>query len=322
MSASVDVIILSWNRTEDTLAAIDSALAQRNVEKRVLIVDQGSTADNLARLKSHVRGHPEVELRLLESNIGVPGGRNLASALGNAPYIVALDNDAVFADEHVLERLVARMEAEPHLGAIAFRILNFFTGRDDPMCWDYPEAMRPLAGAEFDTTRFIGAGHAIRRAAFDDAGGYDDALFFGGEERDLAYRILNLGYGIRYAADFTVLHKSDPEARVRWDAGRYYYAVRNALYTDFKYGASWPRLARAAAALSVKGMRNGIPGQALRGVRDAVRMAFAYTHSSRKRAVDQISPMVRSYIDGCERVGRGSLWQRIGRQFSRLPGSS
>ena len=46
----VDVIILSWNRTAETIEAIESALAQENVMQRVLVVDQGSAPENLAQL--------------------------------------------------------------------------------------------------------------------------------------------------------------------------------------------------------------------------------------------------------------------------------
>jgi GT2 family glycosyltransferase len=41
-SYDVDVIILSWNRPDDVLDAIASALGQTGVSRRVLIVDQGS----------------------------------------------------------------------------------------------------------------------------------------------------------------------------------------------------------------------------------------------------------------------------------------
>lgn len=316
--SDIDVIILSWNRTDDTLAAIDSALAQSGVEAHVMVVDQGSTTGNLGRLLAHVARLPNVSVRALGRNVGVPEGRNIASAMGSAPYIVALDNDAVFPDPHVLRRTIDRFEADPKLGVIAFRILNYYTGHDDEMCWDYPDAVRPLAGGEFDATRFIGAGHAIRRAAFTGAGGYDGALFFGGEERDLAYRILDQGYRVRYIAALSVLHKSDPEARVKWDGGRYYYAVRNCLYTDWKCGASWARLVKASAALLLKGLRNGLAGQALHGVRDAIAMAATRV---RERRRTRISSAVRARIDAIERLGRGSFWLRLRRQMSRLPGS-
>ncbi|HEY4134822.1 MAG TPA: glycosyltransferase [Alphaproteobacteria bacterium] len=319
MFPQVDVIILSWDRVAETIAAIESAAAQTGVAKRILILDQGSAPENLVQLRRAVAGRPEIVLQEWGRNVGVAQGRNLASAMGAAPYIVALDNDAVFPNSRTLERVVQRLDDEPNLGAIGFRIINFFTGRDDAMCWDYPGMPPAMAEREFMATRFIGAGHALRREAFEEAGGYDAALFFAGEERDLGYRILNLGYRIRYSPDFAVLHKVDPTARVNWKSGRYYYTVRNALYTDYKFGASPWLLARAAAALTLKGLRNGIAGQALRGVRDAARMAFKFPRHALETRVYRLNSEVRDYIQMCEHRGQEPVLAKIRRQFDRLP---
>lgn len=321
MTAEIDVIILSWNRTPETIDAIKSALEQTGVRQRVLVVDQGSAADNLAQLRRFAADDARVTLKEVGRNIGVTGGRNLACDLGTAPYIVALDNDAVFADRDVLRRAVELFEAETGLGAIAFRILNFYSGHDDEMCWDYPEALRPHANQEFEVTRFIGAGHALRRRAFYDAGRYDEALFFSGEERDVSYRILNLGYRIRYMPQLAVRHKVLPGQRVRWDAGRYYYTVRNVLYSDFKFGRSAPYLMKSVAALTLRGARNGVAGQAVRGAWDAARLALGFARSTPAAAPYRLRPETRRHIRACESIGRGGLMAGIARQFQRLPGA-
>ena len=319
MSVKVDVIILSWDRTAETIAAIDSAAGQEGVEKRVWIVDQGSKPENLAALRRAIAGRPEIHLRELGKNVGVAAGRNIASGLGNAPYIVALDNDAVFKDRRTLADVVRKLDGDPRLGAAAFRILNFFTGRDDAMCWDYPGVPRAMADREFMATRFIGAGHALRRIAFDGAGGYDADLFFAGEERDLSYRILNLGYAVRYCPEFAVLHKVDPTARVNWRSGRFYYTVRNVLYSDFKFGSPLWKLGRSAAALTLKGLRNGCAGQALRGAFDAALMSWRFARDKRRPAIYRLNSEVRAYIDSCEHRGETPFFNRLRRQFTRLP---
>ncbi len=319
--ATVDVIILSWNRTPETIEAIESALAQENVDQRVLVLDQGSEPGNLAQLRNVAAGNSRVVLKEVGRNVGVAAGRNMASDLGSGAYIVALDNDAIFTDNLVLSRVVESFEADATLGALAFRIFNFYTGDDDEMCWDYPEALRPYADREFEVTRYIGAGHALRRAVFYDAGRYDESLFFAGEERDLSYRILNLGYRIKYAPHLAVRHKVLPGQRVRWDAGRYYYTVRNILYSDFKFGKSPLYLAKSVAALTLRGAFNGVGCQALRGAWDAAKMAARFARSSRDADLYRLNREARDYIRACERIGRGGVMAGIARQFQRLPGS-
>lgn len=322
VDVDVDVIILSWNRTAETIEAIESALAQEDVTQRVLVVDQGSAPENLAQLRQFAARDSRIVLREVGRNIGVTGGRNLASDLGSGTYIVALDNDAIFTDNQVLRRVVDTFAADASLGALAFRILNFYTGADDEMCWDYPEALRPYADREFEVTRYIGAGHALRRSVFYDAGRYDEKLFFAGEERDVSYRILNLGYRIKYVPHLAVRHKVLPGQRVRWDGGRYYYSVRNILYSDFKFGRSPLYLAKSVAALTLKGAYNGVAKQALRGVWDAARMAMHFPRSGRDAELYRLRRDVRDYIRACEHIGRGGILAGIARQFQRLPGSA
>lgn len=322
MTQQVDVIILSWNRVADTIAAIDSALSQKGVSVQVWVVDQGSTVENLQKLKNAIVEKPHVVLKELGHNVGVARGRNIATRLGMAPYVVALDNDAVFPDSDVLVDVVQTFEHDLALGVLAFRIINFFTGKDDEMCWDYPRVPSSQADQELMVTRFIGAGHAMRREAFITAGEYDESLFFGGEERDLSYRILNLGYRIKYRPDLVVLHKVDPEARVRWTEGRYYYIVRNGLYTDYKFGTPLWKLARSAAAILVKGAYNGMAMQAVRAIFDAAVMGMRFSRSGSRTPVYRLRGDTRRYIDICEHSTPESVWHRVQRQFQKLPGQA
>src|SRR5262249_55111733 len=153
--------------------------------------------------------------------------------------------------------------------AIAFRITNFYTRRNDATSWDYAADCQP--DRTFACSRFIGAGHAMRRKIFEAAGGYDERLFFCGEELDLCYRILDQGMKIEYLPDAEVLHKISPERRVHWDRGRYFYTVRNNLYSSYKFGVPGYRLLLAAMAFVVRGGSNGVAFDVWRGVVEAMR---------------------------------------------------
>jgi GT2 family glycosyltransferase len=316
-ACQADVIILSWNRPDDTIAAIASALEQDGVERRVLVVDQGSEPANYARVERFAAAHGDVELQRLADNAGVAGGRNIAAAMGSGRYIVALDSDAVFADRGCLARAVAYLDANPQLCAVGFRIVNFFTGENDNTSWDYP-GRDPDEG--FAATRFIGAGHAIRRSAFEAAGGYDARLFFCSEEVDLCYRMLNMGGRIEYLPDITVFHKVSPDQRVFWERGRYYYTVRNALYTGYKFGTPVPRLAVGALAFLVKGAYNRIPGSALRGLGAAIRLCLAYARSTEDKKLYRLTDETWRYIRSCEPWRADPALTKIRRQLRRLPG--
>ncbi|HLY58055.1 MAG TPA: glycosyltransferase [Stellaceae bacterium] len=313
----VDVILVSWNRAADTVDAVRSALDQKQVRQRVIVIDQGSEPAELAQLEAYLADRPQVVFRKLGRNVGVPAGRNAASALGQAPFIVALDSDAVFADRFMLRRAVDHMAARPALCAIGFRITNYFTGRNDELSWDYPGNRRP--DEHFPTTRFIGAGHCIRRSVFERVGRYDESLFFSGEELDLCYRMLGTGHRIEYVPAVEILHKVSPDGRVRWRQNRYRLTVRNHLYTLRKFGAPWSRLALATGAFVVRGTRNGAGSQALAGAWQSLALCAAFERSTEDKSHYRLSAETWRYIHDCEPTRRDSLVIKLARQFQRLP---
>ena len=79
MTVDADIIILSLDRIEQTIAAIDSARGQTGIRGQIYVLDQGTRSD---ALRQAVAARPGVTLLTAEQNLGVPGGRNLLSAAG------------------------------------------------------------------------------------------------------------------------------------------------------------------------------------------------------------------------------------------------
>lgn len=314
LQAGVDVVILSWNRGEDTADAIRSSLKQEDVEVHVWVVDQGSEPACVEMLRGFQR-RGEIHLLELGNNVGLPQGRNIGMGLGTAPFVVGMDNDAVFDSPHALRQVADKFTAEPELGIIAFRVQNYSDHKDDPKRWPYPRSLRSHRDQQFWTTRFQGGGHAIRREALQQTRGYDPDLVFNWEELDLSYQVIEAGYRILYEPSIVVLHKLSPEARFRWEDKRFYYLVRNALYLDYKYYRKWPRVIVKALGYAIKGTWNGLLGATLSAIKDALTMS---------RHIDPgIRPLGRAairYIDCYDRAPRGSIARRIKDEvFESLP---
>jgi GT2 family glycosyltransferase len=300
----VDIIILALDRSEDTCAAIDSALAQRHVTRHVLVLDQGSRSDALKKLIAHVETRSDVTLLAAWRNLGVPGGRNLATAFGHGRIIAALDNDAEFATPDLLAQTASAFDADQTLGVVACRIVAHATGTDDFSSWGYPSRLLSRAGETFDTATFVGAGHAIRRTTWDAAGGYDEALFFCWEEFDFALRAISAGWRICYRGDLVIRHKVSGEHRVAWSDARWFQHVRNRLYIGRKYGDSWLSLSPRIAAYLVKGMRNGLLPQSVKAVAAAVRLGSAC-------AVLRLPATARDYLRKTDAAHRGTWFDRV-----------
>jgi GT2 family glycosyltransferase len=303
-SYDADVVILSLDRPDETEAAIRSALSQMGVSRHVFIIDQGSRPDTLARLVAIVASRADATLIALGCNRGVAGGRNCGTALGHGRIIAGLDNDAEFADAKTLARAVAALDADPTVAAIGCRIVLHATGADDLSSWGYPVSLLERAGEAFDAATFVGAGHAIRRAAWNACGGYDEALFFCWEEFDFCLRAIALGWRIQYRGDIAIRHKVSPERRFAWSGTRWFYFVRNRLYIERKWDRSWASLAPRIVGYLLKGARNAALWQKLHALCAAVSLSAGVQHR-------RLSPGARAYLRTVDAAHRGSLLRRL-----------
>lgn len=302
----VDVVVLSLDRMADTHECIDSVRGQDHPDVRLWVLDQGSGPPMLESLRARAR---DERFTFVEGGrTGVAAGRNRAYRMGSAPVIVSLDNDAVLADPGVLTRAAQRMGEDRRLGALAFAVHDYNRGGPDLGSWGYPWPAASHFDRGFLAARFPGGGHAIARRAFQETDGYDERLFFFGEELDLSWQLVEAGYEIRYAPDLVVRHKSSVERRVGWAGGRFYFNVRNMTYLNRKYqpGAGMP--VAYAVGYVLKGLRNGLAGDAIRGIRDGLRLSRE--HGARK----PLGAAARAYIQRHEYAPRGSAWQRLRRE--------
>ena len=310
-----DVVILALDRADETVAAIHSALSQTGVSRYVIVVDQGSSPDSLARLARTVHGRIDATLITLGRNHGVPGGRNLGTALGQGRIIAGLDNDAEFGSTNTLACMVSGFDADPDLAALGCRIVVHATGEDDISSWGYPAALLASSQETFEAATFVGAGHAIRRAAWDDVGGYDARLFFCWEEYDFCLRAIARFWRIRYRGDLVVRHKVSPERRVTWSGDRWFHFVRNRLYIGRKCGHSWLALAPRMMGYCIKAARNGCLWETPRALWAAFMMSRGVVHAP-------LPPVARDYLHRVDTVWRGSLLTRLRREvLAALPGT-
>jgi len=250
-----DIIILTRNRLADTLAAVDSALAQQKIKFHVSVLDQGSDPEIQPKFVQAFRDHPNFGYFFIAGNLGVAGGRNFLSALGQGKIIIGLDNDAVFLDAFTASGAVREFEETPALGALGFKILAEDGIHLDEFSWGYPARLKQHSETGFDTTTFVGAGHAIRRATWTGVGGYDADLFFTWEEYDFALRAIAAGWSIKCAGSLAVIHKIAREARVQWSWERTRLFIRNRLVLGRKWNESWAKLSPRICVYLLKAAR-------------------------------------------------------------------
>jgi len=224
-----------------------------------VVVVAFNTNDGTPRL---VREHfPAVDVVELGANLGSTA-RNVGVERAPTPYVAFADDDSWWAPG-ALADAADLLDAHPRLAVLAGRMLVGPDERPDPICALMADS--PL-GREDDlpgpsVLGFLACGAVVRRDAYLAAGGFDDVVFFMGEEERLALDLSARGWGLAYVERVVAHHHPSP---VRDSVERQARALRNRLLTMLMR-RPWPVVLGAVLA----DLRGGPAG------RLAVRQALA-----------------------------------------------
>jgi GT2 family glycosyltransferase len=197
------VILTMGNRPDELSRAIESTAPLRASGAELVVVGNGGDAGRVP---------PGVATLRLAENAGVAGGRNAGVQACGGDVVLFLDDDAWYPDAAALgAHVAARFAADPILAVLSFRVADPGGGSGGRRHVPRLRASDPERSSV--VTTFAGGVCAIRRSAYLEAGGQPDAFFFGHEETDMSWRLLDLGYRIEYDAAVTVCHPAVHNAR-------------------------------------------------------------------------------------------------------------
>ena len=208
----VSFLIITHNRCEDLAEVLESILNQNYSSLEVIVIDNNST-DKTEEMFRNVFYNPNIRYIKMSENLGVSGGRNIAIAKASGEILITLDDDAILRDSNSTRKIVDRLNYETDVGILAFKIVNYYTGDLQKNAFPNRNKKRN-PDIEFETTWYIGAGHAIKREVYKNVGMYGDFNPWGSEELDFSLRAIDFGYKIIYFPSVTVHHKISPKGRI------------------------------------------------------------------------------------------------------------
>jgi GT2 family glycosyltransferase len=195
------------------ISGLDKAV---DLLEEVIVVNNAST-DDYTPVKSFINSST-LPFRYFDApeNFGVAKGRNYALKKGKAPIIIMLDDDAVLQNKDCLVNLVKEFETsntEKSKAIVSFKILYYDTLEMQKNGLPHKSYDEYKDRSFFETYYYAGGAHAIKRDVIEKLGEYPADFFYGMEEYDLAYRILDAGYSIVYSDRIVMLHKESPLGR-------------------------------------------------------------------------------------------------------------
>ena len=215
----VSIIIVTWNRKEEILDALEAIGKQSYSNIEVVVVDNGSSDGTIEEIK---RLYKSYKLVCLPSNIGCEEGFNVGIVNSTGSILIYLDSDAFFEDEGV-QKIVDKFNDNPSLGIVDPRIYNFFSNsiQNEPKNWPPHDRI------------FTGCAVGIRREVIDNTGLRPGNYFIYASEADISIRALDFGYKIEHFKDILAYHKESPTKRL--SPKFFYYNTRNNIWLIFKH---------------------------------------------------------------------------------------
>ena len=274
------VVLTMGRRPAELTRAVESVLTQTSVDVDVVVVGNGWPPTGL----------PDgVRAVALATNVGIAAGRNAGVPHVTGEFLLFLDDDAALATPDFLARATSLMTDEPKIGVVQPRPV-------DPVTGATPRSFVPRLrvgdpARDSDLTALWEGAIVVRREVFDRAGGWPEEYFYQHEGIELAWRVIDAGYRVRYVGSLHALHDAKQPGRVpeyyRMQArNRVWLARRNLpLPLAVGYVLTWVvlTLGRARTATAVResvrgwvaGMREPCGARRPIGWRAAWRMTLA-----------------------------------------------
>lgn len=215
----VYIILVTWNRKDDTLECLRSLKKISYPRYRILVVDNASADGTQEAVRSEF---PDVEYIYNQRNLRYGGGNNVGirHALDcGAEYLLLLNNDTTVASDF-LTQLVDAAEKNPIVGMAGPKIYFY----DQPnriwyaggkiswwQGWLSHRGIREIDTGQYnreEPTDFItGCCILARKNVIENIGLLDESYFIYGEDVDWCLRARNAGFTLLYVPNANVWHK-------------------------------------------------------------------------------------------------------------------
>lgn len=236
----MSVIILNWNRIDDTLSCLESLKKQTFKDFETIVVDNGSHDTS----KSVLEKRDDIIFIDNPTNRGFTGGHIDGSNRARGEYIFVLNNDAI-VDPHYIEVAVKILTDNDNIAVVGGRSYQWRHSNDkykDSVPYYAFQKIDPITGEGiFEQTDqgfthcvnwVSGSAMVVRKEVLRKTGYFYEPFFAYYEESDLFARMLTHGFKIVYSPDLKIWHKDGSSSTSLYQfkqlfRNRYGFVIRN-----------------------------------------------------------------------------------------------
>jgi glycosyltransferase involved in cell wall biosynthesis len=206
----VSVIVTVRNEEGTIDALLDSLLGGSRAPEEIVVADGGSEDGTVERLRTRALAEPRLHAIVAPGNRST--GRNAAVRAARHDVVACTDAGAT-VEPQWLERIVAPLEGDPGLDAVA----GFYRPEGRSAFERAAGVVSAPALREVNPRRFLPSTRSIafRRGAWERAGGFDEALSHN-EDTPFALRLKAAGARVAFAPDAIVRWRPRGDLRSLW----------------------------------------------------------------------------------------------------------
>ena len=222
------------------LKSVEAAISDLNAE--ILVVDNNSPDNSCDMVKAQF---PNVILIENKSNDGFSKGNNIGVKQAKGEYICILNPDTVVAED-TFKIVLEFSEKQSSTGIVGCRLIDG-TGQYLPESKrniPKPEvALKKLLGnpnsyyanqvnemGVGEVAVFVGAFMLLKKAVYDEVGGFDEDYFMYGEDVDISYKVLKAGYKNYYNGKTSIIHYKGESTLKDVNYARRFYGAMQIFY--------------------------------------------------------------------------------------------
>jgi len=187
------VVILFFEKAQQTIDCVKSFLPSG---VNIYILNNGSSKRNSNSVERFCEQYARVTVLRSDKNLGVSAGRNYLIHNTEEEFLFFVDNDIVVKTDNWLEIIEDAIGRKPDAEVFSPRMFNVWEDRflpyfsldiiDNKMVYRYMAESE--CGPDTRVNCFLGGAAIVRRKLFERLGVYDEGMFVGFEDYELALR--------------------------------------------------------------------------------------------------------------------------------------